>query len=48
MLPFALMQKVAPKDQGCINPWLKIKVSLGRKRKLAALWQWYATYRPSQ
>ena len=31
MLPFALMQKVPPKNQGCINPWLKINVSDGRK-----------------
>jgi len=37
LLPFALMQKLAPKNQGCINPWLKINVSVGRKRKLAAL-----------
>ncbi|MNU28488.1 hypothetical protein D3C71_169260 [compost metagenome] len=42
-LPFALMQKVSPKNQGCINPWLKIKVSVGRKRKLAALRQWFPT-----
>jgi len=26
-----LMQKVPPKNQGCINPWLKINVSVGRK-----------------
>jgi hypothetical protein len=25
------MQKVPPKNQGCINPWLKINVSVGRK-----------------
>jgi len=43
LLPFALMQKVAPKNQGCINPWLKINVSVGRKRKLAALRQWFPT-----
>jgi hypothetical protein len=31
LLPFALMQKVPPKNQGCINPWLKINVSVVRK-----------------
>jgi hypothetical protein len=37
------MQKVPPKNQGCINPWLKINVSVGRKRRLAALRQWFPT-----
>jgi hypothetical protein len=36
LLPFALMQKVAPKNQGCIHPWLKIKVSVGRKPERCA------------
>jgi hypothetical protein len=31
LLPFALMQKLPPKDQGCINPLLKIDVSAGSK-----------------
>ncbi|MNU28410.1 hypothetical protein D3C71_168440 [compost metagenome] len=48
LLPFALMQKVPPKNQGCINPWLKINVSVGRKPDSLRSDSGFLLNRPSQ
>ncbi|GEM_PF-2097419 len=45
-LPFVLIQKVVPKNQGGINPWLKIPVLLaGNQTRL--LRQWFPSGQPA-
>jgi hypothetical protein len=48
LLPFTLMQKVPPKNQGCIHPWLKIKLSAGRKPDSLRSDSGFRLDRPSQ